>query len=52
MLAEELIKHNKHFSVMLYPNANHSLKSKSSYRRHLYTLINKFFNDNIPPGPK
>ncbi len=50
-LINELIKHNKHFSMMSYPNRTHSIKEGENTRRHLYELLTKYLNENLPAGP-
>ncbi len=50
-LVNELIKHNKHFTMMSYPNRTHSIKEGKNTRRHLFELLNRYLNENLPPGP-
>ncbi|HEY3221569.1 MAG TPA: S9 family peptidase [Gemmatimonadales bacterium] len=42
-----LIDANRPFSLMVYPNRNHSI-SGGTTRQHLYTLLTKFVEDNLP----
>ena len=51
-LVNELIKHNKYFSMMSYPNRTHSIKEGKNTRRHLYELLTRYLRENLPPGPK
>ena len=51
-LINELIKHNKHFSMMSYPNRTHAIKEGKNTRRHLYELLTGYLNENLPPGPR
>ena len=51
-LVNELIKHNKHFSMMSYPNRTHAIKEGENTRRHLYGLLTGYLNENLPPGPR
>ncbi len=51
-LVNELIKHNKHFSMMSYPNRTHSIKEGKNTRRHLYELLTRYLNENLPPCPR
>ena len=51
-LINELIKHNKHFSMMSYPNRSHSIKEGENTRRHLYELLTRYLMENLPPGPR
>ncbi|HUT14099.1 MAG TPA: prolyl oligopeptidase family serine peptidase, partial [Thermoguttaceae bacterium] len=50
-LVNELIKHNKYFSTMFYPNRTHSL-AQGNTRRHLHGLLTRYLNEHMPPGPK
>lgn len=52
VLIDELIKHNKYFSLMSYPNRTHSIKEGENTRRHLYETMTRYLNKNLPPGPK
>jgi dipeptidyl-peptidase-4 len=52
VLVNKLIEHNKHFSMMSYPNRTHAIKEGENTRRHLFELLTKYLNDNLPPGPK
>ncbi len=51
MLVNELIKHNRQFQFMPYPNRSHSINEGEGTSRHLATLFTKFLRDNCPPGP-
>jgi dipeptidyl-peptidase-4 len=51
-LINELIKHNKSFSVMAYPNRTHSIKEGENTKLHLYKLLTRYLKENLPPGPK
>ena len=50
-LINELIKHNKRFTMMAYPNRTHSIKEGENTKRHLYELLTGYLKDNLPPGP-
>ncbi len=50
-LVNELIDHNKQFSMMSYPNRTHSI-SGGNTRRHLYGLLTEYLEDHMLPGPK
>jgi len=50
-LINELIKHNKSFSMMAYPNRSHSIKEGENTRRHLYELLTGYLKENLPAGP-
>ena len=47
-LANELIKHNKYFSMMSYPNRTHSIKAGENTRRHLYETMTTYLKKNLP----
>jgi dipeptidyl-peptidase-4 len=51
-LINELIKHNKYFSMMSYPNRTHSIKEGENTKRHLFELLTRYLEDNLPCGPK
>ncbi len=41
-LVNELIRHNKQFSMMAYPNRSHGIYEGENTRRHLYTLLTNY----------
>jgi dipeptidyl-peptidase 4 len=47
-LTDQLIKHNKPFSQMSYPNRSHSINEGKGTSLHLYGLMTRFLNDNLP----
>ncbi|MCD8538582.1 MAG: S9 family peptidase [Leadbetterella sp.] len=47
MLVNELIKHNRQFQFMPYPNRNHGIREK-----HLNTLFTNFLKQHCPPGAR
>jgi len=51
-LVNELIRHNKPFSMMAYPNRSHSISEGENTGRHLYELLTRYLKENLPPGPK
>lgn len=50
MLVNELIKHNKVFQFMAYPNRAHGISEGEGTRRHLQTLFTTFLKQHCPPG--
>ncbi len=52
MLMNELIKHNKQFQVMPYPNRSHGIYEGENTRRHMYTLMMNYFLEMNPVGAK
>jgi dipeptidyl-peptidase-4 len=51
-LVNELIRHNKHFSMMAYPNRSHSIKEGENTRFHLYKLLSRYLKENLPSGAR
>lgn len=49
-LINELIKHNKPFSMMAYPNRTHSISEGENTTRHLYETLTRFLKTNTPPA--
>ncbi len=49
-LINELIKYNKHFTMMAYPNRTHSIREGEGTTRHLYELLTRYLIENMPPG--
>lgn len=52
MLVNELVKHNKQFQFMAYPNRTHSMAEGEGTFEHLSTLYTQFLNRHCPPGAK
>jgi dipeptidyl-peptidase 4 len=50
MLLDELIKHNKQFQFMAYPNRSHGISEGEGTTKHLNTLFTKFLKEHCPPG--
>lgn len=50
MLVNELIKYNKQFQLMIYPNRTHSISEGKGTLLHLSTLYTNFLKKNCPPG--
>lgn len=51
-LLNALIKYNKQFQFMAYPNRTHSLSEGEGTFLHLSTLYTNFMKKNNPPGAK
>ncbi len=49
-LINELIKYNKPFTMMAYPNRSHSIREGEGTTRHLYELLTRYLMENMPPG--
>lgn len=52
MLLNELIKHNKQFQFMAYPNRTHSISEGEGTFEHLSTLYTEYLRKHCPPGGK
>lgn len=52
MLVNELIKHNKQFQFMPYPNRSHGIREGEGTRQHLMTLFTNYLRTHCPPGAK
>ena len=50
MLVNELIKHNRQFQFMPYPNRTHSISEGEGTYKHLSTLYTEYLRKNCPPG--
>jgi len=50
LVINELIRHNKTFTMMAYPNRSHSIREGQNTRRHLYTLLTHYLMEHCPPG--
>ncbi len=49
-LINELVKHNKQFQVMPYPNRSHGIYEGENTSRHLYTLLLDYLTKHTEPG--
>ncbi|MGK0189122.1 MAG: dipeptidyl-peptidase-4 [Verrucomicrobiales bacterium] len=47
-LVNELVAHNKHFSLMTYPNRTHALKEGRNTRRHYQETLTRFLMEKMP----
>lgn len=52
MLINELVKNNKQFSMMSYPNRTHSISEGKGTSSHLMALITNYIKQNCPGGGK
>jgi dipeptidyl-peptidase-4 len=48
LLINELIKENKQFDLMSYPNRSHGIYEGENTRRHLYSLISNYIMEKTP----
>ncbi len=52
MLINELIKYNRQFQLMSYPNRSHSISEGAGTFEHLSQLYTNFLQTHCPPGAK
>ncbi len=52
MLLNELIKYNKQFQFMAYPNRTHSISEGEGTSKHLQTLYTDYLRKYCPPGAR
>ena len=52
MLVNELVKHNKQFQYMAYPNRSHGMSEGEGTYTHLGALFTTFLQKHCPPGAK
>lgn len=50
LLLNELIKHNRQFQFMAYPNRSHSFREGEGTSQHMSTLFTNFLHLHCPPG--
>jgi dipeptidyl-peptidase-4 len=51
-LINALVKANKVFSFMEYPNRSHGIYEGENTTRHVYTMLTWYLNKNLPPGAR
>jgi dipeptidyl-peptidase-4 len=49
-MINELVKYNKTFQLMSYPNRSHSISEGAGTTKHLSSTYTKFLKENCPPG--
>jgi dipeptidyl-peptidase-4 len=52
MLINELVKYDKQFQLMVYPNRTHSISEGEGTRRHLSDLFTSYLRRYCPGGAK
>lgn len=52
MLTDELIKHDKLFSMMAYPMRTHSISERENTSLHLRRTMEWYWKNNLTPGGK
>jgi len=51
-LANALIAANKYFTMMAYPNRTHAIRDGENTTRHLYELLTRYLEENLPAGTR
>jgi dipeptidyl-peptidase-4 len=51
MLIDELIAHDKQFSLMVYPNRTHAVKERRNTTPHLREMMTQFLLEHLPVEP-
>ena len=46
-LINELVKHNKQFDFMSYPNRTHAIREGEGTELHMYTMMTRFFTEHL-----
>jgi dipeptidyl-peptidase 4 len=52
LLINELIRHNKVFQLMIYPNRTHSISEGEGTSEHLSTIFTDYIRKHLPGGAK
>jgi dipeptidyl-peptidase-4 len=52
MLVNELVKHNKMFEMMTYPMRSHGIRERENTTYHLRQVMDRFWLEHLPPGPR
>lgn len=52
LLINELIRHNKIFRLMVYPNRTHNISEGEGTTKHMHHLYTTFLKEHCPPGPR
>jgi dipeptidyl-peptidase-4 len=50
LLINELIKYNRQFQLMSYPNRTHAINEGAGTTQHLRTLYTQYLKEHCPPG--
>jgi len=51
LLINQLIELGKQFDFMEYPNRTHSFSEGQGTEIHLFTLLARYLEEHLPPGP-
>ncbi|OXB02659.1 S9 family peptidase [Flavobacterium plurextorum] len=52
VLINELVKYDKMFDLMIYPNRSHSIDEGEGTTKHLADTFTKYIKEHCPPGAK
>lgn len=52
VLINELIRQNKYFQMMAYPNRSHGIYEGENTTRHIYSLLTRYLMDHVEAGGK
>nr|WP_294780738.1 DPP IV N-terminal domain-containing protein [uncultured Flavobacterium sp.] len=52
VLINELVKYDRMFDLMIYPNRSHSISEGEGTRKHLFDTFIKYIKEKSPPGAK
>ncbi len=52
MLINELVKYNRQFQLMSYPNRTHSISEGAGTNQHLATMFTNYLKQYCPPGAR
>lgn len=52
VLINELVKHNKQFTMFAYPNRSHGIYEGEGTTLHLYTMMTNYLLNHLKPGAK
>ena len=50
LLINELVKYNRQFQLMSYPNRTHGISEGEGTTKHLQTLFTQYLKEHCPPG--
>jgi len=50
VLINELVRHNRQFDLMIYPNRTHSISDGKGTVLHYYTMLYNYITEHSPPG--
>ncbi len=52
VVINELIKHQRPFDMMSYPNRTHGIREGEGTSQHLFELLTRYLTTHLPPGPR